>query len=611
MKLLLRFGKFLLSIQFGVVLIIFLMTTMMFATQFEASTSTRAMKHFIYGSKWFDVAIVLFVVNIVVNTLRRRPYRYRHAGFLTVHAGVLTCVAGGLLTRYRGIDGSMPIPEGDTVREISLPESDLVVKAGGRETVHLTTYDVTPWETVHDDLYGVPGTAYHLRVDRYYPTAAVTDTLLDDPEHGAPTLRLAVGMEGHEPEAAWLRVGDPVHAGLTHGALRVRLAEAAEAESLRTAWAAARGGPQGAGRLRLLWRDGKSELLDLPAESGRLVQTSRKGVQVEVVQVFHSFMLAQGGAVDAPGAAENPAVRFRIVGSSAPNEQHLAFTKFPEFRVEPPDGETWLVRGGEWQPNADAGVEKQLAIVHEGEGRWVPWTSWHDATDGTPLATDETRSLDGGRLSLRVLDEAERGVLSRVVVQTSKEIQNPVLLVRLVEDGKAEGDAPHHAGLISSLWRPEVRRADVEPNEVWLFHGDQFQFTTPQGPIDVTYRTRSIPLQFGIQLEDFREEQYPGISMAASFESDVLVHPAVGDPFRYNIHMNHPLKYAGYVFYQASFHRNPEREVTILSVARDPGMQVSFVGYCILVAGLLLIFFVKPYLRKLDDRIARTRNAGG
>lgn len=608
-----RVWRFFTSIKFGVSLIILLMTTMMFATQFEASTSTRAMKHFIYGSKWFDIAVALFVFNIIVNTLRRRPYRFRHAGFLTVHAGVLIIVAGGLLTRYRGIDGSMPIPEGDTARAISLPESDLVVEAGNRVTTHLTTYDVTPWEIEHDDLYSVPGTPYRLRVDRYFPTGAVADTLRDDPEHGAPTLRLAVGLAGQDPEAAWLRVGDPKHAEFAHGPLNIRLAGAAEAESLRAVWSSARPPMAAAGRLRLLWRDGQNETLELPDEPGRLVPTSHRGVKVEVVRVFRAFVLSDGGAVDASDKPENPAVRFRIVGSPAGREEHLAFTLFPEFQVEPPDGETWLVRGGEWTPSAAAASERQLAIVHEGEGRWVPWSSWHDPTDGTPLSRDETRTLDGGRLSLRVLEEAERGVLSHVVVQTSKEVQNPVLLVRLVEKGKSdEASTPRRATFVDALrWRPSVRRADVDPNEVWLFHGETFRFETPDGPIDVAYRTRSIPLAFGIQLEDFREEQYPGIAMAASFESDVMIHPPEGEPFRYNIHMNHPLKYAGYVFYQASFQRNPEREVTILSVARDPGMLLSFVGYCVLVAGLLLIFFVKPYLRKLDDRMARARNTGG
>jgi hypothetical protein len=149
--------SFLMSVKFGVVLIVFLMVTMMFATQFEASTSTRAMKHFIYGSKWFDAAVYVFVVNIIVNTLRRRPWGFRHIGFLTVHVGVLACVAGGMMSRYFAVDGSMPIEEGGMSREISLPENDLIVEAGGRVARHVTHYELKP-ESEHADLYEVPGT---------------------------------------------------------------------------------------------------------------------------------------------------------------------------------------------------------------------------------------------------------------------------------------------------------------------------------------------------------------------------------------------------------------------------------------------------------------------
>ena len=55
-----RVWRFVTSIRFGVVLMLLLMLVMMFATQFEASTSTRAMKHFIYGSAWFDAGVALF-----------------------------------------------------------------------------------------------------------------------------------------------------------------------------------------------------------------------------------------------------------------------------------------------------------------------------------------------------------------------------------------------------------------------------------------------------------------------------------------------------------------------------------------------------------------------
>jgi hypothetical protein len=158
--------------------------------------------------------------------------------------------------------------------------------------------------------------------------------------------------------------------------------------------------------------------------------------------------------------------------------------------------------------------------------------------------------------------------------------------------------------------RPAVRPAAVEPVEAWVFHGEGYRFESPQGPIEVRYEGRSIPLDFGVHLTDFREETYPGIMLAASYESHVTVEPADAERFDTRIYMNHPLIYSGYTFYQASFQRTQSgEEITVLSVARDPGMTVSFVGYCILVLGLVLIFFAKPYFKRLDDRIARSRAA--
>ncbi len=607
------------SIQFGVVLIIFLMVTMMFATQFEASTSTAAMKHFIYGSMWFDVAVVLFVVNLIVNTLRRRPYKFRHIGFLTVHVGVLVVVAGGLLTRYRGVDGTMPIPEGEATARISLPENDLIVQAGGQTAQHVTRYDLKPWEHDHEDLYTVPGMRYRLRVDKFFPTGAVTDTLLADPENGAPTVRLAVGMHGHDPIAEWLRVGDPELAAAVHGTLRIRAADAAEAETIRAGWAAERtaaarpgaSGERTAGTLRVFWRDGRSEAIAVPAGGGVLA-TSRPGVKVHVERIFRSFVLTQEGASDASTNLDNPAVRFRVVGSPSDAENHLAFTKFPDFRVDPPEGETWLVSGGGWEPSGEeSGFGRELLVAHSGPGAWTVWTSWGDPADGAPLALDEVVTVGAADdpIRLRLLQAADAGVLGRTVTKASDDLMRPVLLVRLVEP-HGNGPTPLAALGIGRTWR----RAETNPNEVWLFHGEKFRFDTPEGPVDVAFDSRAIPLDFEIHLDDFREETYPGISLAASYESHVTVKPEAGEPFQEKIYMNHPLKYAGYVFYQASFQRTPQGEVTILSVARDPGMQLSFVGYCILVLGLVLIFFVKPYLRKLDDRAAaraKAQTAGG
>ena len=602
--------QFTMSIKFGVALILFLMFVMMFATQFEASTSTRAMKHFIYSSLWFDIAVYLFVLNIMVNTWRRRPYKFRHIGFLTVHVGVLVIVAGGLGTRYFGIDGTMPIPEGERSTEIALPETDLIVRTAGAEARHETAYDLTPWVQDVDDLYRVPGMPYWIHVDRYYPTGAVVDSLVPTEEPN-PIVELAVGGSGREPRRHWLESRNPARNSLNIAGAQLHLRE--EADSTLTAWDAAQDPETGpAGTLTLHWADGSTEDVTVPQDAER-VTTSRSGVEVEVLQVFRSFTLTSEGHADAVDKPANPAIRFRVVGGPSSREEHFSFTEFPEFRAEAPEGESWLLSYGAWTPDpATLGhqVGQEMLLVPEGHDRVRVFTSWgHGPPEGEVLEAGHTHSFD--HVLLHVLKVEEKGRLVREVVKASDEVMRPVIRVNLMQEGDA---GVQTASFVDRLGlRPSVRPADVEPNRAWLFHEEAFHFETDHGPIDLRFETRFVPLDFAIHLHDFVEEKYPGISTAASFESHVTVHPRGGEPFDERIYMNHPLIYEGYTFYQASFQRTPSgEEITVLSVARDPGMTISFIGYCILTVGLVLIFFGKSFFRKLDDRrAARLRTQAG
>jgi hypothetical protein len=611
--------RLLLSIQFGVILMLFLMLVMIFATQFEATFGTGAMKRYIYGAGWFDAGVFLFVVNIVVNTWRRRPFKFRHTGFLTVHVGVLIIVTGGLMTRWFGVDGTMPIAEGAASRAIELPDNDLIVTAGGQTVAHPTEYELLPTNNDHDDLYDVPGTPYLLHVTRYYPSGAVQDTLLDDAEEENPVIRVAFSGGGAQPAGGWLVAREPARRSLASGTARVSFVEPAELDAVRARWesgspaAAAPAGTDphgpGAGHLRLFWYDGSQEVLHV-SDAGVPIPTSRPEVTVEVQQIFRSFTLTADGHADAVDGPENPAVRFHVHGPEG-DEDHFSFTAFPEFLIQPEEGEVRLLSHAEWQPDRDwlgrSGGATEVAVVREAPGRFVTWTSWGSPSDGTPLALDETRQYPERSVLLRILDAAERGRITRTVAKVSDELIRPVIKVALVERG---GGQPVQAASFVRMirGRPDVRPAAVEPSEAWIFHGEDFQFDTPEGPVQVAYHGRRIPLPFAIHLEDFREETYPGISLAASYESHVVVQPDSGEEFRTEIYMNHPLIYSGYTFYQASFQRTPGGgEITVLSVARDPGMTVSFFGFCVLVLGLILIFFVKPWFRKLDERIARSR----
>jgi len=97
-------------------------------------------------------------------------------------------------------------------------------------------------------------------------------------------------------------------------------------------------------------------------------------------------------------------------------------------------------------------------------------------------------------------------------------------------------------------------------------------------------------LGFEVRLEDFQIDVYPGTRRPAMFRSKVVVvDPRTGEEPAV-IEMNRPLSHGGFSFFQSSYQIREGREMTILSVARDPGEPVVFVGYVLLVVGMIVVF---------------------
>jgi hypothetical protein len=76
-----------------------------------------------------------------------------------------------------------------------------------------------------------------------------------------------------------------------------------------------------------------------------------------------------------------------------------------------------------------------------------------------------------------------------------------------------------------------------------------------------------------------------------------------------NIHVNKPLHYAGYHFYQTSYDQKDHR-YTVLSVVSDSGLNTVYTGFILLLASLIWHFWIKklPQLAK-NTRLERQQNA--
>ncbi len=114
-----------------------------------------------------------------------------------------------------------------------------------------------------------------------------------------------------------------------------------------------------------------------------------------------------------------------------------------------------------------------------------------------------------------------------------------------------------------------------------------------------------LTLPFKVRLDSFEIDTYPGTQRPAMFRSRVVVEPPAGTGAEIPgvIEMNRPMSHGGYTFFQSSYQIQGGREMTILSVSKDPGQTVVFVGYTLLVIGMIVVFFTRLAQQRMNDAL--------
>lgn len=114
------------------------------------------------------------------------------------------------------------------------------------------------------------------------------------------------------------------------------------------------------------------------------------------------------------------------------------------------------------------------------------------------------------------------------------------------------------------------------------------------------YDGASAGLPFGLRLDSFSIDNYPGSEMPRDYISEVTVLPG-GE--KRTISMNHILKWKGYRFYQADY--DEDLSGSILAVSHDPlGVTTVYIGYFIVLVCLLAYYFQKgTYFRTVCSRV--------
>ena len=109
---------FLFSTRFPSVLFILFAAAMGVATFIENDYGTQASKALVYNAWWFELIMLMFLVNFMGNIKRYDLWSRAKIPSLILHLSFILIILGAAITRYISFEGIMPIYEGETTNKM-------------------------------------------------------------------------------------------------------------------------------------------------------------------------------------------------------------------------------------------------------------------------------------------------------------------------------------------------------------------------------------------------------------------------------------------------------------------------------------------------------------
>lgn len=547
------------SLAFAVFLLGLLVVVLTVSTALESAYGTPFAQRTFYTALWFDGVLGLVAVNIFCATLTRWPFKKKHAGFVVTHAGILALLAGALLTRLWGSEGTMMLFEGEAKSRIEREGHALRVITDGRlaaEAVLKEGRTRLPYPL------DAPGAS--VEVLDYTPHAIVTRGV-EEASGGGPNPAALVHFKSEAmgaDERFWLVKHDPADPGASSRQVGPATVE------LRVT------GREPASTLTLVQRSsGRHFHRALPAPV--TLEVGFDGLKIENLRYFPQAKISEGRLVNDPASVKfNPAVQFDVTDGKR-TETHTRFFLFPGYGS---------VKGGE---AADRfGLDVGLSVELPDEAKPVP-------APALLLFADEK-----GAWRYRVTSTKSaplEGVLTEGQTVQTGWMDIAVTVEKLVGAARIKEEVTADPSKKSRLFAVKIKVPGGDA--FWLPEGSSHRLP---GGNAVQLRTQSDALPFSLRLKDFRKVDYPGTSSAASFESDVvLTDREDGVQIERTISMNKPLDYKGWRVFQSSYVQDPRfGEASVFSIAKNPGIGLIYSGAAVILAGVLLLFYWHPFFQK-------------
>jgi hypothetical protein len=633
-----RFFKFFASVKLAVVLLAVLIVGAIFGTIYESSFDAKVARAYVYGAPWFNIWLILLGTNLAISALSRWPWRKHHVAFLVTHLGIITLLIGSLIGRIWGTEGTITLFKGEPPanrllvdqHQLRVHDVDGIVKGYPAEFLNHPPTPERPKKL------GLLASGARLSIIDYAP--ALEGKLNPKPLNatGPPAIHFTIktAMMGQNLES-WLLADDPQHGNFGMGLAKIELKRGAA--------------PTG--------RGDSPNRPDADESKSKTTNKNKTDEAVDLEESIFAFSKApeeqigrvgKGGSTGAKVRLEQPTTgtKGRVIVSIAGKEssfdiaenlgREVAMEKFslkidsywPDFRIQ--DGKPGSLSD---QPNNPAvlvtirgkGVPVTTPVTkdpHAGTGAEMP-------TTGGPPTMPAAGGEAPNHLTLFMADDGAMTyeLVSRKTGSSTGKIEmNQPLTTgwadwQLIVDktmphaeqwmdfvpAKPEARSPMASNDLPDGLRVRFEQAG-ETLEQWVPAGWQISVPTSPNPTMIAYGWKIIPLPVALELLEFEVQRNEGNDSPAGFKSTVRVSTAEGDSATGQCWMNNPFSFPGtwwrpwtgltYKMSQASW--NPENlNQSTIQILRDPGWLLKWIGSLLLVCGVFMLFYLRPYRKQM------------
>ncbi len=564
--------KFFASLKLAVFLLVVLGIAFGTGTFIESSYGTDVAQVLVYRTPWLGLLLILLALNLLASALDRMPWKKKHIGFLTTHLGIILILGGSLISQAFGIEGQLQIQEGKTESRMTLadPLLQVVSVESGASWTFLMDRHVFPWHS-RKELVSDESSPLKVNLLTDYPKAKLVETVRKS-ETGFSALHVALRGSMATSEN-WLFLDNPSRNLVNLGPATVRF----ETEPIELP----KEEKTGLGTLKFQFESGTSDEIKLDQKKlGKKFSLVDTPYQVQVKRILRNAAVEGNKLVERTGSSpalgeSNPAVELLLEGEGL-SEYHTIFAKFPEFPtlhgLKPSEAHVRITY--EVPEFSSATSKNELRFIYQSKN--LPHYQIKHGNDLKEGKVELGKEVETGWMDFKFVVDAyvEHAALDETYKPLPNSSQNTEVLPAIQVEFEKGG----------------------EEKSVWLPQGEINHISIGGSDYHVMYGLKTKPLGFQIGLRRFMIETDPGSERPASFKSEVTLKDASRGIRRDQIiQMNEPLKHRGFKVYQSAYHIEPgEPNISIFTVARDPGNPMKYSGAVIMVSGILMLFYIKP-----------------